>query len=264
MAALGVDHPVGSGRCPPRPTAVMRSPSTPTSARRAGAPVPSTTVPPVITRSCAIEIPLVRRTHSTAAGRRLSGRAMAGGRVRTPPQLDPSTRIAPDGDGHLRARADVAGRTVHPGGRLADPARGWSRTPLHTANLSGSWGRNKRWDYWAILAGDLVVSVTYADVDYLGIAAVLVGRPGELDEPADGPAVTPVARGMDLPDRPVPGRWSSRVASCACECAKSGRNGGPGGHRPTCVRVARIRWHTRPARDRQRRADPQAMSPSTS
>src|SRR5438067_6877270 len=36
------------------PTAVMRSPSTATSARLGGAPVPSTTVPPAITRSCGI------------------------------------------------------------------------------------------------------------------------------------------------------------------------------------------------------------------
>src|SRR5438067_8750085 len=36
------------------PTAVMRSPSTATSARLGGAPVPSTTVPPLITRSWGI------------------------------------------------------------------------------------------------------------------------------------------------------------------------------------------------------------------
>ena len=39
---------------------------------------------------------------------------------------------------------------------------------MHTANLSGVWGRTKKWDYWAILAGDLIVSGVYADVDYLG------------------------------------------------------------------------------------------------
>src|SRR3954451_15218118 len=36
------------------PTSAMRSPSTATSARRGGAPVPSTTVPPLITRSWGI------------------------------------------------------------------------------------------------------------------------------------------------------------------------------------------------------------------
>ena len=51
-------------------------------------------------------------------------------------------------------------------------ALGWSRRPLHRANLDGRFGLNKRWDYWAILAGDLVVSTTFADLDHLGLADV--------------------------------------------------------------------------------------------
>lgn len=30
----------------------------------------------------------------------------------------------------------------------------------------------KRWDCWAVLAGDLTVAITYADVDYLGMATI--------------------------------------------------------------------------------------------
>jgi hypothetical protein len=57
-----------------------------------------------------------------------------------------------------------------PGGdRLNPAALGWSRRPLHRANLAG-FGTNKRWDYWAVLAGDLVVSLVYADVDHFGLA----------------------------------------------------------------------------------------------
>lgn len=87
-------------------------------------------------------------------------------------------------------------------GRLAESAMGWSRRPLHRANLEGGWGRTKRWDYWAILAGDLVVSSVYADVDYLGLADVWwadlsTGRTG-------GHGVTvPFARGFSLPDVPA-------------------------------------------------------------
>jgi hypothetical protein len=58
------------------------------------------------------------------------------------------------------------GATLHPA------ARGWSRRPLHRANLLGSFGRNKRWDYWAVLAGDTVVSAVYADIDHVGLADV--------------------------------------------------------------------------------------------
>jgi hypothetical protein len=58
------------------------------------------------------------------------------------------------------------------GSRLAPEAKGWSRRPLHRANLHGRTGTNKRWDYWAILAGDLVVSSVYSDIDHLGLADV--------------------------------------------------------------------------------------------
>lgn len=96
-------------------------------------------------------------------------------------------------------------------GRSLNPqARGWSRRPLHRANLRG-WGRNKRWDYWAILAGDLVVSSVYADVDYLGLADVwwadlTTGRSG-------GAGVSiPGARGIHLPEIPAsaPLRYAGR------------------------------------------------------
>jgi hypothetical protein len=89
-----------------------------------------------------------------------------------------------------------------PGGRRLHPeARGWSRTPLHRANLRGGWGRTKRWDYWAVLTDDLVLAVTYADVDYLGIASVWWA---DLDTDREGgrERVVPLARGISLPDVP--------------------------------------------------------------
>ncbi len=103
-------------------------------------------------------------------------------------------------------------RLCLPDGRTLDPAaRGWSRLPLHDANLHGGWGRTKRWDYWAVLAGDLVIAVTYADVDYLGMATVwwydmATGESGGVD------ANVPFARGLELPDRygTAPLRYSDR------------------------------------------------------
>src|SRR4051794_3888784 len=98
-----------------------------------------------------------------------------------------------------------------PDGRLRPDARGWSRRPLHTCNLRGRFGRNKRWDYWGILAGDVLISSTFSNVDYLGIvdvwwADLATGRVG-------GRAATvPFPRGIRLPDRPgtEPLRYSSR------------------------------------------------------
>ena len=97
------------------------------------------------------------------------------------------------------------------GKRLNPEARGWSRQPLHRANLVGSRLRTKEWDYWAVLNQDLAVSVTYADVGYLGIASVwwvdlATGTTGGRDTPSPG------ARGVALPDRPgtEPLRWRSK------------------------------------------------------
>ena len=87
------------------------------------------------------------------------------------------------------------------GSRLNPAARGWSRRPLHRANLDGCPGRNKRWDYWAILAGDVVVSALYADVDRFGIADVywadlVTGATG-------GRGIVAAAGLLTLPARPA-------------------------------------------------------------
>jgi Domain of unknown function (DUF2804), N-terminal/Domain of unknown function (DUF2804), C-terminal len=94
------------------------------------------------------------------------------------------------------------------GDRLNPAARGWSRTALHRANLQGRFGRNKRWDYWAILAGDLVVSSVYADVDHLGLADVWWA---DMATGASGgkAIVTAGSDAFDLPD--VPGTAPLRV-----------------------------------------------------
>lgn len=101
-------------------------------------------------------------------------------------------------ESELTAAVDLCladGRTLNPA------ATGWSRTPLHTGNLRGSWGRTKRWDYWCVLAPGLSVAVTYADVDYLGMATVwwadlTTGESGGCEP------TLPLARGVELPDRP--------------------------------------------------------------
>lgn len=89
-----------------------------------------------------------------------------------------------------------------PDGSQLDPAaRGWSRRPLHRANLDGRFGANKRWDYWAVLAGDLVLSCVYADTDHIGLADVwwadlVTGESG------GAVLVRPGSEGIALPERP--------------------------------------------------------------
>src|SRR4051794_36825527 len=87
------------------------------------------------------------------------------------------------------------------GEHLNRAALGWSRRPLHVANLQGQFGRTKRWDYWAVLAGDVVVSAVYADVDHFGLAdawwaELATGASG-------GRAIVTTERALiTLPDRP--------------------------------------------------------------
>lgn len=57
-------------------------------------------------------------------------------------------------------------------GRLDPDAVGWSRVPLHRCNLRGHWPRKKRWEYWCVTSDTHLVSVTYADIDYLGLIGV--------------------------------------------------------------------------------------------
>jgi hypothetical protein len=102
---------------------------------------------------------------------------------------------------HERELTEPVDLCAADGRHLNPDARGWSRVPLHRANLSGGWGRTKRWDYWALLGDDLVVSLTYADVDYLGIVAAWwcepsTGRTGGRE------LAVPLARGIRLPDVP--------------------------------------------------------------
>ncbi len=133
------------------------------------------------------------------------------------------------------------------GRRLSPDARGWSRTPLHRANLRGGWGRTKRWDYWAVLAQDLAISVVYADVDYLGIVGVWWADLSTGDHGGRERTV-PFARGMSLPD--VPGSRTLRYSHPQLEVEI----------RPDRDRVAlKARWLERD--DRHGRLDAEVVLP---
>jgi hypothetical protein len=101
---------------------------------------------------------------------------------------------------HERELFDPVDLCTEGGDRLDPDARGWSRRPLHRANLDGHHGRNKRWDYWAVLAGDLVVSLVYSDIDHFGLADVWWA---DLETGASGgTAVVVPSEDVTLPERP--------------------------------------------------------------
>lgn len=66
---------------------------------------------------------------------------------------------------------------VLPNGRLNRAAVGWTRTPLHdTSGIGGrhGWGRNKRWEYWAVTSPTHLLALTVSSLDYSGVHSVMV------------------------------------------------------------------------------------------
>lgn len=84
-----------------------------------------------------------------------------------------------------------------PDGHLNPDAVGWSRQPMHRANLRGL-GRGKRWEYWAVMGPRSVLAVTVSDLDYAGLYAVWFLDPDGQEHSAT--ALAPIPR-LTMPDR---------------------------------------------------------------
>jgi hypothetical protein len=62
-------------------------------------------------------------------------------------------------------------------GRLNHQALGWSRRPMHRANLQGPWLRQKRWDAWGVGDDRWFLMLGVMNLDYISLAmAVLYDR----------------------------------------------------------------------------------------
>lgn len=85
-----------------------------------------------------------------------------------------------------------------PDGSLNPDAVGWSRRPLHTANLTG-WGRTKRWEYWGVVTPRHVVGVVVSSLDYAGVHSLYV-LDRETHRELTPEAVVPLTRGTRFPD----------------------------------------------------------------
>lgn len=88
-----------------------------------------------------------------------------------------------------------------PDGRLNRDAVGWTRTPLHdTSGIDGRrvWGRNKRWEYWAVTTPTHIVALTVSSIDYAAVHAILVHdrRDGST---IDRTAISPLGSSATLP-----------------------------------------------------------------
>lgn len=59
-------------------------------------------------------------------------------------------------------------------GQLNPDSVGWSRYPLITSNVSGSFLRKKKWNYWCVTSPDLLFSATISHIDYAAVLFVYV------------------------------------------------------------------------------------------
>jgi hypothetical protein len=91
-------------------------------------------------------------------------------------------------------------------GQLLPASIGWSSRPHIHCALPGHYGRRKRWNHWCITTPNWMLSLTVADLDYLGYGAVYfldlqTGRSVAHTQ------LRPFARGCKLPDTPLQGHF---------------------------------------------------------
>jgi hypothetical protein len=86
-----------------------------------------------------------------------------------------------------------------PDGAANPAAVGWSRRPWHRCRVDGPWGRRKRWHYWCVTSAREVVSLTFADLDYVGAAVVVIADRATGRSVRDA-VVRPGGWGAALPD----------------------------------------------------------------
>ncbi len=106
-----------------------------------------------------------------------------------------------------------------PNGTLNPAAVGWARRPLvDTSGIDQRhyWGRNKRWEYWAVTTPTHVLALTVSSIDYAAVNEVWV-----LDRRTEqtwGSAQTLVpSRGVQLPPSLNEGVASARAKGLAIE-----------------------------------------------
>ncbi|MFC7876699.1 DUF2804 domain-containing protein [Isoptericola sp. NPDC057391] len=105
-----------------------------------------------------------------------------------------------------------------PDGRLNPDAVGWSRKPLHDTSGIGrgvrGLGRNKRWEYWAVVTPDHVVALTTSALDYAALHQVWAWDRASGEE-VDAVAIAPLNRSAALPGRLGGGPVRSRTRAVA-------------------------------------------------
>ncbi len=136
-----------------------------------------------------------------------------------------------------------------PDGTLNPDALGWTRQPHHdTSGIGASgrglrWGRDKRWEYWAVMTPDLVLALTVSDIDYLRLDSVWLLNRTTGEEIEQGSLLP----GLPGPPHGRPGRGAHRAPGAlvdgdathplqgSAEAGAAPRLPGPGSTPGACV-----------------------------
>lgn len=107
-----------------------------------------------------------------------------------------------------------------PNGRLNRAAIGFTRRQLHNTDRIGrgayGWGRNKRWEYWAITTPTHIISLTVSALDYAALHQVWVLDRSTLTE-IDAVAISPLSGSVTLPGTYASGPARARTKSVSID-----------------------------------------------
>ncbi|GAA0451121.1 DUF2804 domain-containing protein [Alkalibacillus silvisoli] len=84
-------------------------------------------------------------------------------------------------------------------GKLNHESVGWSRTPLTSCNVAGSFLRKKKWNYWCFTSDEALFSVTISNLDYASAVFVYMLDLETLNF-KEQTIVMPFSRGTIMPD----------------------------------------------------------------
>ncbi|RZU66931.1 uncharacterized protein DUF2804 [Microterricola gilva] len=120
-----------------------------------------------------------------------------------------------------------------PNGRLNPAAVGWARHPLVTTDGIGrgsfGWGRNKRWEYWAVTTPTHIVGITVSSLDYASLHQLWV-KDRRSGEEIDLVAISPLSGSATLPGTLGTGSARTRTKALSIDIDELGEAdaGSPG------------------------------------
>lgn len=84
-------------------------------------------------------------------------------------------------------------------GKLNPEAIGWARKPLIESNVSGSFLRKKKWNYWCVTSPEVLFSATISHIDYAAVMFVYILDVKTLDF-FEKTILIPLGKGLDMPN----------------------------------------------------------------